>query len=209
MGVGTLLCPVQRDLQGRNFVWMVFCHPVVPILMKMQHLKLDMEQCPVFMRLAIYSPNFHEECTTLNNILSMAATKVCNYCNTPGFTYRGPDNVCVLLNGRVHHVIKTASSNNTHNYSLSYFIFDNSASHALSPESQNFNEQTLNDLAEGLERKNPYCMELRQLGLSVQHCVLSASVYIIPRMVDKSAFRNICNHKLLADWCYYIKCDNY
>jgi hypothetical protein len=31
--------------------------------------KLDMEQLPVFMRLAIHSPNFHEECTTFNNIL--------------------------------------------------------------------------------------------------------------------------------------------
>ncbi len=40
--------------------------------------KLDMKQLPVFMRLSIHYPNFHEECTTFNNILSMAATKVCN-----------------------------------------------------------------------------------------------------------------------------------
>jgi hypothetical protein len=32
-------------------------------------IKLDMEQFPVFMRLAIHSPNFHEECNTFNNIL--------------------------------------------------------------------------------------------------------------------------------------------
>ncbi len=31
--------------------------------------KLDMEQFPVFMRLTIHSPNFHEEGTTFNSIL--------------------------------------------------------------------------------------------------------------------------------------------
>ncbi len=31
--------------------------------------ELDMEQFSVFMRLAIHSPNFHEECTSFNNIL--------------------------------------------------------------------------------------------------------------------------------------------
>ncbi len=121
----------------------------------------------MFMRLAIHSPNFHEECTTFNIILSMAVTKVCNYCDTPGFTNCGPGNACVTLNGQVHHFMKTASSNNTHICGLSYFIFDISASHALSPESRNVNKQTLNDIAEGLKRKNPYCMELRQLGLGV------------------------------------------
>ncbi len=61
--------------------------------------KHDMEQLPVFMRLPIHSPNFHEECTTFNNILPLAATKVCNYCNTPEFSYHGPGNACVMLNG--------------------------------------------------------------------------------------------------------------
>jgi hypothetical protein len=65
-----------------------------------------MEQFPVFMRLAIHLPNFHEECTTLNNILSMAATRVCNYCDTPEFTNCGPGNACVMLNGQVHYFMK-------------------------------------------------------------------------------------------------------
>jgi hypothetical protein len=149
-------------------------------------IKPDMEQFPVFMRLAIHSPNFHEECTTFNNILLMAVTKVCNYCDTPGFSNRGPGNACVMLNGRVHHFMKTAYSNNTHNCRLSYIIFDNSASHALSSESRNINEQTLNDIADGLKHRNPYCMELPKLGLSVQ-----AGVNIIPRMVDQSAFKTM------------------
>ncbi len=71
------------------------------------------------------------------------------------------------------------------------YIFDNSASHALSPESSNVNKVTLNDIAEGLKCENPYCMELHQLGLSVQQGVLSASINIIPRMVNQSAFRTI------------------
>ena len=113
----------------------------------------------MFMRLAIHSPNFHKEFTTFNNILSMAVTKVFNYCNIPGFTNRGPGNACVMLNGQVHHFMKAASSNNTHNCRLSCFIFDISASHALSLESRNDNEQSLNDIAEGLKHENPYCME--------------------------------------------------
>jgi hypothetical protein len=35
MGVSTLICPVQQDLQERNVVWMVFCYLTVPILTKM------------------------------------------------------------------------------------------------------------------------------------------------------------------------------
>jgi hypothetical protein len=62
-----------------------------------------MEQFPVFMRLAIHLPNSQEECTTFNNILSKAVTKVCNYCNTPGFTNCRPGNACVMLNGQVHY----------------------------------------------------------------------------------------------------------
>jgi hypothetical protein len=34
-----------------------------------------MEEFPVFMRLAIHSPNFYEECTTFNNILSMGGQR--------------------------------------------------------------------------------------------------------------------------------------
>ncbi len=38
-----------------------------PIFNKDAMVKCDMEQFSVFMRLAIHSPNFHEECTTFNN----------------------------------------------------------------------------------------------------------------------------------------------
>ncbi len=129
--------------------------------------KLDMEQFPVFMRLVIHSPNIYEVCTTFNSVQSVAARKVCKYCDTPGFTNCGPGNACVMLNGWIDHFMKTAFSNNTHNCGLSSFIFDNSVSHALSTESRNIIKQSLNDIADGLKHENPYCMKLRQLGLSV------------------------------------------
>ena len=68
MGVGTLICSVQQDLQERTAAWMgLSSHS--PNFNKDAMVKLDMEQFPVFMRLTIHSPNFHEECTTFNNIL--------------------------------------------------------------------------------------------------------------------------------------------
>ncbi len=68
MGVGTLIYPVQQDLLERNVVWMGLSSRS-PNFDKDVMVKLDMEQFPVLMRLTIHSPNFHEKCTTLNNIL--------------------------------------------------------------------------------------------------------------------------------------------
>ena len=68
MGVGTLICPVQQDLQERNVAWMGLSSRS-PNFNKDAAVKLDMEQFPVFIKLTIRSTNFHEECTTFNNIL--------------------------------------------------------------------------------------------------------------------------------------------
>ncbi len=56
-----------------------------------------LDEFPIFTRKAIYSPEFSQECTTFNNLLSMAATNVCNHCDTLGFTNRGPGNTSVTL----------------------------------------------------------------------------------------------------------------
>ncbi len=91
-----------------------------------------LDKLPVFMRKAIYlTPDFSQKCTTYNKLLLMAATNVCNYYDTPGFTNWGPGNASVMLNGLIHHFMRIASSNNTQSCGLSYFIFDNSASHVL------------------------------------------------------------------------------
>jgi len=49
------------------------------------------------------STTFPQDSSTYNNILAMAATKVCNYSSTPGWTSRRPGSAAVTLNGRVHH----------------------------------------------------------------------------------------------------------
>jgi hypothetical protein len=68
MGVGTLICPVQQDLQERNVAWMGLSSRS-PNFNKDATVKLDTEQFPMFIKLTINSPNFHEECTTFDNIL--------------------------------------------------------------------------------------------------------------------------------------------
>ncbi len=68
MGVGTLICPVQQDLQERNVAWMGLSS-CSPNLNKDAMVKLDMEQFPVFIKLTIHSSNFHDESTTFNIIL--------------------------------------------------------------------------------------------------------------------------------------------
>jgi hypothetical protein len=68
MGLSTIICPVQQDLQERNIVWMgLSSHS--PNFNKNVTVKLDMERFSMFMRLTIHSPNLNEECTTFNNKL--------------------------------------------------------------------------------------------------------------------------------------------
>jgi hypothetical protein len=62
-------------------------------------MRYELDKFLAAMRKAIHSPDFFQECTTYNNSLSMAATKVCNYCNTTVFTNWGPGSACVMLNG--------------------------------------------------------------------------------------------------------------
>ncbi len=53
------------------------------------------------------------------------------------------------------------------------------------------NKETLNDIADGLNRENPYCMELCQLGLRVQEGHLTGGVNVTPMMVDQSALLTV------------------
>jgi hypothetical protein len=71
----------------------------------------------------------------------MAATKVCNYCDNPGFTNQGPGVDCVTLSGQVHHFFTMISSSNPQSCGLSYFVFDRSASRACLSESENVNKK--------------------------------------------------------------------
>jgi hypothetical protein len=50
-------------------------------------MRFVLDEMPLFMRIVTPSCKFCQACTKFNNLLAMAATKVCNYCDTPGFTY--------------------------------------------------------------------------------------------------------------------------
>jgi hypothetical protein len=64
----------------------------------------ELDEMPDYLLQCIESSRtFPQDSSTYNNILAMAATKVCNYSSTPGWTSRGPGSAAVTLNGRVHH----------------------------------------------------------------------------------------------------------
>jgi hypothetical protein len=82
----------------------------------------------------------------------MAATVVCNYRNTNGFTQHGEGPQSVFMNGCVHHYMRSAS-NTSQNYGLSYFIFDDIASMAGSADCVNVDPEILMNICEGLRNE--------------------------------------------------------
>jgi len=96
----------------------------------------------------------------------MAATVVCNYSETAGFSRRGPGPQSVFINGRVHHYMRLASST-SQNCGMSSFIFDDIASLAGSVDAQNVDPEILKEICEGLKNENPYCADLRFIAMFV------------------------------------------
>jgi hypothetical protein len=95
-----------------------------------------LDKLPPFVRNAISSSNqFSHRSSTYNNLVAMAATLVCNYSETAGFSRRGPGPQSVFMNGRVHYM--RLASSTSQNCGMSYFIFDDIASLAGSADAQN------------------------------------------------------------------------
>ena len=95
-----------------------------------------LDKLPPFVRKAISSSNqFSQRSSTYNNLVAMAATVVCNYSETAGFSWHGPGPQSVFMNGCVHHYMRLASST-SQNCGMSYFIFDDIASLAGSADAQ-------------------------------------------------------------------------
>jgi hypothetical protein len=44
-------------------------------------MRFDLDEMPLFMRMVTTTGKFCQDCTKYNNLLAMAATKVCNYCD--------------------------------------------------------------------------------------------------------------------------------
>ena len=125
----------------------------------------ELDQLPNFLRLLIFSYcGFSQMSSTYNNLVAIAATAVCNYNNTNGYTRHGQGPQSVFMNGCVHHYMRIASST-TQNCGISYFIFDDIASLAGSAERQNVDPTILSDICHGLKNENTYCRDLRFLGI--------------------------------------------
>jgi hypothetical protein len=125
----------------------------------------ELDKLPQFLRQVItLSPEFSKKSSTYNNLVAMAATMVCNYNQTHGFLWCGQGPQSVFKNGCVHHYMKIASST-LQNCGISYFIFDDIASLAGSADTQNIDPAILSNICKGLRNKNPYCVDLRFLGV--------------------------------------------
>ena len=122
--------------------------------------------------------------------MALAATAVCNYSNTNGFTQRGHGPQSVFMNGCVHHYMRIASTT-SQNCGISYFIFDDIASLAGSAERQNVDPTILLDICQGLKSENSYCRDLGFLGVEAQQ--RAQGNIVIPRMVDQVQHFDVCS----------------
>lgn len=140
--------------------------------------------------------SFVKDATTMNNLLAMAATKVCNYTGIPGWTNRGPGDTAVTLNGRVYHFLPRTTNNGTDpSCGLSYFLFDNSSALAASGTEREIDTEMLLHLGEELKKNNPYCRELHYLGMEATSRQLgpNRNTNIVPIMPNQSHHLDICS----------------
>jgi len=72
------------------------------------------------------------------------------------------------------------ASSTSQNCGISYFIFDDLASLAGSADAQNVDPLILSDICEGLKNENPYCTDLRFLGVEAR--ARAEGITVIPRM---------------------------
>jgi hypothetical protein len=120
----------------------------------------------------------------------MAATVVCNYNQTQGFSRRGQGPQSVFMNGHVHHYMRIASSI-LHSCGISYFIFDDIASLAGSADTQNVDPVILSNICKGLRNENPYCVDQRFLGVQARQ--RAEGINVVPRMVHQVQNFDVCS----------------
>ncbi len=150
----------------------------------------DLDKLPQFLRQAVtLSPEFLKKSSTYNNLVAMAATVVCNYNQTHGFSWHGQGPQSVFMNGCVHHSMRIASST-LQNCGISYFIFDDIASLAVSAHTQNVDSVILSNICKGLRNENPYCVDLRFLGVEARQ--RAEGINVVPRMVDQVQHFDVC-----------------
>jgi hypothetical protein len=189
MVVGTFIFQIQHLGLGKNVALMAASASDNFDEELMMGYVLD--ELPSFVRKVISSGNkFSQKSSTYNNLVAMAATVVCNYNETAGFSRRGPGPQSVFMNGRVHHYMRIASST-SQNCGISYFIFDDIASLAGSADAQNVDPLILSNICIGLKNENPYCADLRFLGVEAR--ARAEGITVIPRMVDQVQHFDVCS----------------
>jgi hypothetical protein len=94
------------------------------------------------------------------------------------------------MNGRVHHYMRIAS-NTSQNCIISYFIFDDIASLVGSVDTQNVDPVIMSNICECLRNENPYCVDLRFLGVEAWQHV--EGINVVPRMVDQVQHFDVCS----------------
>ncbi len=151
----------------------------------------ELDKLPQFLRQVITSnPEFLKKSSTYNNLVAMAATVVCNYNQTDGFSWHGQGPQSVFMNGCVHHYMRYASST-MQNCGISHFIFYDIASLAGSADTRNIDPVILSNICKGLGNENPYCVDLRFLVVEAwQH---AKGINVVPRMVDQVQHFDVCS----------------
>ncbi len=71
------------------------------------------------------------------------------------------------------------------------FIFDDIASLAGSADAQNVDPKILKEICNGLKDENPYCADLRFLGVEAR--ARAEGITVIPRMVDQVQHFDVCS----------------
>ncbi len=151
----------------------------------------DLGKLPQFLRqVIILSPEFSKKSSTYNNLVTMAATMVCNYNQTHGFSRCGQGQKSIFMNGHVHHYMRISSST-LQNCGTSYFIFDDIASLAGSVDTQNIDPVVLSNICKGPSNENSYCVDLRFLGVEARQC--AEGINVVPRMVDQVQHVDVCS----------------
>ncbi len=144
----------------------------------------DLEELHQFLRQVITSsPGFLKKSSTYNKLVAMAATVVCNYNQeTHRFLQRGQGLQSVFMNGLVHHYMRIASST-LQNCGISYFIFDDIVPLAGSADTRNVDPVILSNICKSLRNENPYCVDLRFLGVEARQ--RGEGINVVSRMVHQ------------------------
>ncbi len=86
MGVGTFICQVHQVPQKKCCANGALSSDVSCNFDEGLMMRFALDEMPLFIRMVTTTCKICQDCTKYNNLLAMAATKVCNYCDNPGFT---------------------------------------------------------------------------------------------------------------------------